>query len=135
MTTQTLLEIQTEGRGLVEITTKVRTFVRQSAVAAGLCVVFCQHTSASLLLHENADPTARADLERWLEEVAPESARYAHAAEGPDDMPAHLRAVLTGSSLTIPIVNGDVALGTWQGIFLCEHRARGHRRWIVIHLQ
>ena len=95
----------------------------------------CAHTSASLLVHENADPSAQADLLDWLERIAPDGdPRYAHSAEGPDDMPAHLRAVLTRSNETIPVVDGALALGTWQGIFLAEHRLGAHRRRVWVHV-
>jgi secondary thiamine-phosphate synthase enzyme len=101
----------------------------------GLLTLFCRHTSASLLIQENAAPAARADLEKYFDEIAPEDpSRYAHGEEGPDDMPAHIRAALTGIQLSIPLLGGELALGTWQGVFLFEHRRRPHRREIAFHL-
>jgi secondary thiamine-phosphate synthase enzyme len=130
---QETLSIDTPGRGLVDITARVADCVRRAEVASGLCVVFCSHTSASLVVTENADPTARADLLAWLERLAPDGdPRYAHDAEGPDDSPAHLRAAVTRTSETIPVVAGALALGTWQGLYLAEHRARPHRRRVVV---
>jgi len=132
---QESIELRTDGRGLVEITGEVARVVADSGVRAGLCVVHCPHTSASLLLHENADPSAQGDLLDWLERVAPDGdPRYVHSAEGPDDMPAHLRAVLTRTNETVPVVGGVLALGTWQGIFLAEHRLRPHARRVWIHV-
>ena len=103
-------------------------------MTAGLLTLFCRHTSASLLIQENADPDVRRDLEDWVARLAPENAAYRHQDEGPDDMPAHLRAALTGVQLSIPLVDGRLALGPWQGIYLFEHRARPHRREVVLHL-
>lgn len=132
---QERLELSTPGRGLHEVTGAVAAVVARSGVATGLCVVFCPHTSASLLLQENADPTARADLLAWLDRLAPDGdPRYAHDAEGDDDMAAHLRAAVTRSSETIPVSGGRLALGTWQGLFLAEHRTRPHRRRLVVHV-
>lgn len=132
---QETLEIATPGRGLVEITREVAAAVARADVQTGLCVVFCRHTSCSLLIQENADPTAREDLLAWLARLAPDGdPRYRHDAEGPDDMPAHLRSAVTRSSETIPVVGGDLALGTWQGLYLAEHRLRGHRRRLVVHV-
>lgn len=132
---QEALEIRTPGRGLHEITGPVSRVVRASGVATGLCVVFCRHTSCSLVIQENADPSARADLEAWLERLAPErDPHYTHTAEGPDDMPSHLRAAVTKTSESIPVAGGDLVLGTWQGIFLAEHRRRAHRRTVVVHV-
>ncbi len=128
--------IATPGRGLHEVSAEVRAVVAAAGIHTGLCVVYCRHTSCSLVIQENADPSARRDLEAWLERLAPEGdPRYTHTAEGPDDMPAHLRAAVTKTSETIPIVDGALALGTWQGLFLAEHRARPHRRTLVVHLQ
>lgn len=128
--------IATPGRGLHEVSAEVRAVVAAAGIRTGLCVVYCRHTSCSLVIQENADPSARRDLEAWLERLAPEGdPRYTHTAEGPDDMPAHLRAAVTKTSETIPIVDGALALGTWQGLFLAEHRARPHRRTLVVHLQ
>ena len=129
------LEIATQGRGLIEITQPIRRWVREQAMETGLLTVFCRHTSASLLIQENADPDVRTDLERFFETIAPEvPGRYVHEDEGPDDMPAHLRAALTQVQLSIPLGGGDLVLGTWQGIYLFEHRRRPHRRQIALHL-
>jgi len=109
--------------------------VATSGVREGLCTVFVRHTSASLTIQENADPSARRDLEAWLERLVPESdALFTHTAEGPDDMPSHIKAALTCSSLSVPVVDGKLALGTWQGIFLWEHRRRPRARQIVVHI-
>lgn len=132
---QHLLEVQTPGRGLHEITEPVAAFVRGTGIRTGLATVFCKHTSASLLIQENADPSASRDLLAWLERLAPDGdPHYTHTAEGPDDMPAHLRAVVTKTTEVIPIVDGQLALGTWQGLFLAEHRTRAHRRTLVLHV-
>lgn len=121
--------------GLYEITERVRDIVQDSEVSEGVCTIFLQHTSASLLIQENADPTARRDLETWLERLVPENdALYTHIAEGPDDMPAHIKAALTCSSLSIPLSGGRLALGTWQGIYLWEHRRTPGTRRIVVHV-
>ena len=129
------LEIKTPGHGLYEITAQVSTVIRESEVKEGLCTVFVQHTSASLTIQENADPSARRDLESWLMRLVPENdPLYTHTAEGPDDMPSHIKAALTSTSLGIPILNGELALGTWQGIYLWEHRSRPHTRRIVVHV-
>ena len=129
-------EIATRGRGLVEVSEHVREIVRTAGLRTGLCVVYCCHTSCSLVIQENADPSARRDLEDWLERLAPEGdPRYTHTAEGSDDMPSHLRAAVTKTCETIPIVEGELALGTWQGIFLAEHRSQPHRRRLIVHLQ
>jgi secondary thiamine-phosphate synthase enzyme len=129
------LEIRTAGRSLVDITAEVGGLVRASGITTGLCVVFVQHTSASLVIQENADPAVLRDLERWIARVAPEGRQWEHDAEGPDDMPAHARAAMTKTSETIPIGGGRLALGTWQGLYLWEHRARPHRRSLVVHMQ
>jgi secondary thiamine-phosphate synthase enzyme len=129
------LAIDTRGRGLVDITRPVVRWVETQGMTTGLLTVFCRHTSASLLIQENADPDVRTDLEAFFEQVAPEApGRYVHDSEGPDDMPAHIRTALTQVSLSIPLVDGRLALGTWQGIYLFEHRRRPHRREIVLHL-
>ncbi len=129
------LEVHTRGRGLLELTDQVVAWVRQREVKTGLLTIFCRHTSASLLIQENAAREVRSDLEAFFESLAPEApGRYAHEDEGPDDMPAHLRAALTGVQLSIPIVEGRLALGTWQGIYLFEHRRSAHRREIALHL-
>ena len=106
--------------------------VERSGIATGNCTVFVQHTSASLVIQENADPAVLRDLERWLSDLAPESRRWEHDAEGPDDMPSHLRALVTRTSETIPVGQGRPALGRWQGLFLCEHRSRPHDRTLVV---
>ena len=125
----------TSGKGLYEITRAVVDWTGRQGVAIGLLTLFCRHTSASLLIQENADPTVQEDLARYFEAIAPESStRYSHDDEGPDDMPAHLRAALTSLHLAIPVENGRPVLGTWQGIYVFEHRARPHRRDIVLHL-
>ena len=129
------LTVDTRGRGLMEITRPVAAWARDQGMAAGLLTVFCRHTSASLLIQENAAPEVRQDLEAFFETLAPEGpGRYAHDDEGPDDMPAHLRAALTGVSLSIPLIGGALQLGTWQGIYLFEHRRRPHRRELALHL-
>lgn len=129
-----ILSFDTHGQGLVEITREVSRWVAAQGFAEGLLTLFCRHTSASLLIQENAAPEVRSDLEAWIARLAPESADYAHADEGPDDMPAHLRATLTGIQLSIPLIAGRLALGTWQGIYLFEHRRRPHRREVALHL-
>jgi secondary thiamine-phosphate synthase enzyme len=128
------LTIQTRGRGLIEFTDTVLRWCAAEKFSAGLLTVYCRHTSASLLIQENADPDVQTDLQNYFEEIAPESDRYIHSAEGPDDMPAHLRAALTQTSLSIPILEGRPVLGTWQGIYLFEHRTRPHDREIVLHV-
>ena len=125
----------TPGQGLHEITSQVGSLVKSSGIHEGLCTLFVRHTSASLVIQENADPTAKRDLERWLNRLVPEGDPfYSHDAEGPDDMPSHLKAALTASSLCVPIAEGKLALGTWQGIYLWEHRRRGSRRELVVHI-
>jgi secondary thiamine-phosphate synthase enzyme len=127
------LSIETRGRGLTDITQKVVAVVAQSGIQSGLCSVFVRHTSASLVIQENADPAVLRDLERWLGRLAPESDdAYEHDAEGPDDMPAHLRSAVTRSSETIPVAGGALLLGTWQGIYLWEHRRAAHAREVVV---
>jgi secondary thiamine-phosphate synthase enzyme len=127
--------VETRGQGLYDITSEVQSFVGDSNVSEGLCTVFVRHTSASLVIQENADPSAKHDLERWLARLVPEGDPfYTHDTEGPDDMPAHIRAALTATSLSIPIVNEQLALGTWQGIYLWEHRRRGCARELVLHI-
>ena len=129
-----MLAVQTPGPGLHEITREVAGWVREQAMAEGLLTLFCRHTSASLVIQENADPDVRRDLEDWVAQVAPQSPAYRHQDEGPDDMPAHLRATLTGVQLSVPLIGGRLALGTWQGIYLFEHRTRPHRREVALHL-
>ncbi len=128
------LTVCTAGTGLVEITGEVTRWVAAQGIGAGLLTLFCRHTSASLLIQENADPDVQADLLAFFRRVAPEGAGYAHDTEGPDDMPAHIRAALTQTQLCIPVANGRTVLGTWQGIYLFEHRAAPHRREVVMHL-
>ena len=131
----TTLKVRTTRRGLLEITDEVRAWLGPQEVTTGLLTVFCRHTSASVLIQENAAREVRSDLETFFETIAPEDpARYEHDDEGPDDMPAHLRTALTGVQLSIPVINGQLALGTWQGIYLFEHRARPHNREVVLHL-
>jgi secondary thiamine-phosphate synthase enzyme len=126
------IQITAAGRGLHEITREIEQVVRSSGVREGLCTLFVRHTSASLTIQENADPSARRDLERWLDRLVPENdPLYTHTAEGPDDMPSHIKAALTSTSLSIPILDGRLALGTWQGICLWEHR-RGQRQRKVL---
>jgi secondary thiamine-phosphate synthase enzyme len=129
------ITIRVPGQGLHEISDEVASAVRVAGVREGLCTVFIQHTSASLIIQENADPSARRDLEAWLNRLVPENdPLYTHTTEGPDDMPAHVKAALTAVSISIPIIEGRLALGTWQGIYIWEHRrARGERR-IVVHV-
>jgi secondary thiamine-phosphate synthase enzyme len=129
---QEQLVVETSGRGFDNLTSQVAAVVERSRVSTGICVLFVRHTSASLVIQENADPSVLADLERWLAELAPESRSWAHDDEGPDDMPAHARSALTKTSETIPIVQGRLALGTWQAIYLWEHRRRPHRRELVV---
>jgi secondary thiamine-phosphate synthase enzyme len=127
--------VETRGQGLHEITAKVQSLINTSGIEEGLCTVFVRHTSASLVIQENADPSAKRDLERWIARLVPEGDPfYTHDTEGPDDMPAHIRAALTATSLSIPIVNEKLALGTWQGIYLWEHRRRGSLRELVLHI-
>lgn len=129
----TEITIATNGRGTYEVTDEVGGAVRESGVAMGLCHVFIAHTSASLMLCENADPDVRRDLETFMADLAPDGdPRFVHRAEGPDDMPAHVRSVLTHSELTIPIRGGRLALGTWQGIYVWEHRLQPHRRRVLV---
>ncbi len=129
------LSILTSGQGLNEITDQVRTVVAESQVREGLCTVFIRHTSASLISQENADPSARRDLEAWLNRLVPEEdSLYTHNDEGPDDMPAHLKAALTAVSISIPVVEAELVLGRWQGIYVWEHRRAPHRRQVVVHV-
>lgn len=130
-----VLSIPTTRRGLVEFTREVRAWVAAQQVTTGLLTIFCQHTSASLLIQENAAREVRRDLEAFFEQIAPEDPqRYEHDDEGPDDMPAHLRTALTQVQLSIPVLDGEPALGTWQGIYLFEHRQQPHQRQVVLHL-
>ncbi|MFB3089930.1 MAG: secondary thiamine-phosphate synthase enzyme YjbQ [Gammaproteobacteria bacterium] len=133
---QEIIRIKTQGRSTVDITEEVEKFVSQSSVESGLCNLFIQHTSASLILCENADPDVRADLENFMQQMVRDGdPLFRHRAEGPDDMPAHIRNILTSSSLTIPIAKGRCLLGTWQGIYLWEHRINAHVRSIIMTIQ
>ena len=123
------LVIETRGRSLVDVTERVDRIVKESRIASGLCNVFIRHTSASLIINENADPDVRRDLERFLSDLVKDGdPRFVHTAEGPDDMPSHVRSVLTATSMSIPVREGRLSLGTWQGLYLWEHRHDGHRR-------
>ena len=133
--TSTTLEILSSGRGLFEFTHELNAFVRASGIRHGLLTAFCRHTSASLLIQENADPDVRHDLDAFFARLAPDNQPgWRHNNEGPDDMSAHIRTALTQTSIAIPVVDGAAVLGTWQGIYLWEHRTRGHRREVVLHL-
>ena len=129
------IRVVTRGRGLHEITAEVQAVVAASGLSDGLCTVMIRHTSASLAIQENADPSARHDLEQWMERHVPENdPDFTHTAEGPDDMPSHIRAALTATTVSIPFENGRLALGTWQGVWLWEHRTRGSTRRCVVHV-
>lgn len=129
------IEFETRRQGLLDITDAVRLWTAEQGLKQGLLTLFCRHTSASLLIQENAAPAARTDLEAYFARIAPEDPRlYDHDEEGPDDMPAHLRTALTQVQLSIPLIGGALALGTWQGIYLFEHRRRPHRRTLALHL-
>jgi secondary thiamine-phosphate synthase enzyme len=131
----TTLRVRTSGSGLLEITSEVRAWLESQTVTTGLLTLFCRHTSASLLIQENAARAVRRDLEKYFAALAPEDpSRYEHDDEGPDDMPAHLRTALTGVQLSIPVIEGELSLGTWQGIYLFEHRRSPHQREVVLHL-
>lgn len=132
---QHTIAVRTRGKGLHEITSDVASWVGGQGVATGMLTVFCRHTSASLTIQENADPDVRRDLEAYFERMVPEDPRlYRHTTEGPDDMPAHIRAALTGVHVAIPVKDGRLALGTWQGLYLFEHRTAPHHRELVLHL-
>lgn len=131
---QTTLTLQTRPKSLQRFTMQVQDAVRESRVRTGLCCLFLRHTSASLVIQENADPDVLLDMENFLSKLVPEGNYYHHSDEGPDDMPAHLRTALTHTSEQIPIMNGRLALGTWQGIYLWEHRSHGYRRDVVVHI-
>jgi len=132
---QASITVRTRGRGLVDVTPEVQAAVRASGVRTGLAVVFCRHTSCSLVIQENADPGARRDVERFLERLAPEGdPAYEHVAEGLDDAPSHLRSAVTRTSESIPVAGGVLALGTWQALWLCEHRVRPHARTLLVHV-
>jgi secondary thiamine-phosphate synthase enzyme len=127
-----LLTVQTSGRGFVDLTAEIAKFAGEARAKEGAVTLFIRHTSASLTIQENADPTVLDDLTRLLDRLAPENAGWSHDTEGPDDMPAHVKSMLTTTSLHVPVLNGELALGTWQAIYLIEHRARPHRREIVL---
>lgn len=127
------LAVRTKGRGLYDITREVAEAVSKAKVRDGTCTVFIQHTSASLVVQENADPSVRRDMEKWIEKIAPEDPRaYEHDAEGPDDMPSHLRSAITRTSETFPIRGGALGLGTWQGLYVWEHRRSAHSRRVTV---
>ena len=129
------LHLKTKGQGLHEITDEIIRLVESTEIREGLCTLFIQHTSASLTIQENADPSARRDLETWLNRLVPEDdPLYTHTTEGPDDMPSHIKAILTSTSLSIPVLDGRLVLGTWQGIYLWEHRKRPHQRTVIVHV-
>lgn len=130
------LRVATRGQGLTEITRELQAIVADAAVADGICTLFVQHTSASLVVQENADPDVQRDLQAFFRRLVPEGdPLWTHTAEGPDDMPAHVRAALTQTSLSIPVVGGRLALGTWQGVYLWEHRRRGSQRQVLVHVR
>lgn len=129
------IEIRTRGKGFTDFTRQVESWVQQAGITDGLLTVFCQHTSASLLIQENADPDVVRDLTDYFERIAPENdPNYRHTIEGSDDMPAHIKTALTSTSLSVPVIGGEMALGTWQGIYLFEHRSAPHRRTIALHI-
>ncbi len=133
--TTTILQFTTQGRGLLEITNETRDWLSAAGVKTGLATLFCRHTSASLVIQENASPEVRTDLDAAFARLAPEApGLYLHDDEGPDDMPAHIRTALTGVNLSIPVIGGRLALGTWQGLYLFEHRRRPHRREVAAHV-
>ena len=131
---QQILKIPTTGKSLTNITSKVESVVANSGVEIGLCTLFLRHTSASLIIQENADPDVLKDLANFMAKLVPEAAQYIHDAEGADDMPAHIRTVLTHTSEQIPISRGQLLLGTWQGIYIWEHRQRNHTRELIVHI-
>lgn len=126
-----ILTFDTQGQGLHDITEDVTSWIRATDIRMGVVTLFCQHTSASLVISENASPAVQRDILRWLDFATPEDDDYEHSSEGPDDMPAHLKAILTGNSLTIPLADGKMMLGSWQGVFLVEHRHDAHKRYVV----
>jgi secondary thiamine-phosphate synthase enzyme len=130
----TILSVDTRGRGFVDVTSAASQWLESTGIQQGLLTLLCRHTSASLVIQENASPDVQTDLAGWLDRLAPESAIYAHDDEGPDDMPAHLKATLTGVNLQVPVIGGHMALGTWQAVYLAEHRRMPHRRQIAVHL-
>jgi len=133
---QEVLDVSTKGRGFTDLSARVQEVVAKSEVKTGLCTIFIQHTSASLVIQENAAPSVRRDLAKWIDRIAPEDeSAYEHDDEGPDDMPGHLRSTITKTSETIPITKGQLALGTWQALYLWEHRRSPHTRHVVVHVQ
>lgn len=133
---QHTVSVSTRGRGLYDVTRQVQGALDEAGIATGLCTIFVQHTSASLVIQENADPAVLRDMETWMEGVAPEDAKaYEHDDEGPDDMPAHLRSSITKTSETVPVTKGRLALGTWQALYLWEHRRAPHTRTMIVHVQ
>jgi secondary thiamine-phosphate synthase enzyme len=131
---QQLIKVQTQGKMLHKVTSKVATAVAESGIQTGLCTLFLRHTSASLIIQENADPDVLADLSNFLAKLVPDGYQYIHSTEGPDDMPAHIRTVLTHTSEQIPIAHGRLVLGTWQGIYIWEHRDHSHQRELFVHI-
>ncbi len=133
---QDKITVRSTGRGTFEITSEIEQMIQDSGIKAGLCHVFIQHTSASLIISENADPSVRVDLESFMSNLCPDGdSMFTHTAEGHDDMPAHVRTVLTQTELSIPIINGESGLGVWQGLYLWEHRAIGHQRQVIVTMQ
>ncbi len=133
MTKHQTLILNTKGQGLYEFTQKVKSLISQESIKNGLCHLYIQHTSCSLIIQENADPSAKHDLEAWMNRLVPENdPLYTHTFEGADDMPAHIKSILTATSLTAPIIDGRLALGTWQGIYLWEHRYAAHTRKVIV---
>lgn len=132
---QTTIEIETRGEGLYEVSAMLGAFTTESGIATGIVTAFCPHTSCSLLLNENADPDVKTDLIGFFRRIAPQNMSWiVHDSEGPDDMPAHIRTALTHNSISIPVAHGEPMLGTWQGLYLFEHRARPHRRRVIFHI-
>lgn len=131
---QKILRIPTQGKSLYNITSKIESLVAESGIETGICHLFLRHTSASLIIQENADPDVLKDLQNFLAKLVPENASYIHSAEGADDMPAHIRTVLTHTSEQIPIAGGELMLGTWQGVYIWEHRQRSHTRELIVHI-
>jgi secondary thiamine-phosphate synthase enzyme len=131
---QQLVKVQTQGKALHKVTSKISSVVAESGIQTGLCTLFLRHTSASLIIQENADPDVLADLANFLAKLVPDGYNYIHNAEGPDDMPAHIRTVLTHTSEQVPIANGRLVLGTWQGIYIWEHRNHSHQRELFVHI-
>lgn len=128
------IQVSSRPRALLDVTAEVEKIVRESQIVVGLCTIFIKHTSASLVIQENADPAVTRDLENWMSDLAPESRNWEHDDEGPDDMPAHAKSAVGNTSLSIPVGKGRLTLGTWQGIYVWEHRSRSHRRQLVVHI-